>query len=167
MDILPLDDTVHTTPEVPVRSNDDLEIPPPAPVQSNDDLEIPPPAPVRANNDRDILPPVPNRSDEELEFPPPAPVQSDEGMPFSPGPFHEVPGPQVILPSNATPPDFFSLVFGEETFQFIADETNRYTQQNPPGDGYNWFDTCKEELQQFLSVIIAMGVHHLPRLEDY
>ena len=156
MDILPLDDTVHTTPEVPVRSNDDLEIPPPAPVRSNDDLEIPPPAPVRSNDDHEIPPPAPVRSNDDLEILPPAPVQSDEGMPFSPGPFHEVPGPQVILPSNATPLDFFSLVFGEETFQFIAD-----------GDGYNWFDTCKEELQQFLSVIIAMGVHHLPRLEDY
>jgi hypothetical protein len=88
-------------------------------------------------------------------------------MPFSPGPFHEVPRPRVTLPSNATPLDFFSLVFGEETFQFIAYETNRYAQQNPPGDGYNWFDTCKEELQQFLGLIIAMGVHHLPRLEDY
>lgn len=41
VDILPLNDTVHTTPEVPVRSNDDLEIPPPAPVRSNNDLEIP------------------------------------------------------------------------------------------------------------------------------
>ena len=30
-----------------------------------------------------------------------------------------------------------------------------------------WHNTSKEEIQQFLGVIIAMGIHRLPQVEDY
>ena len=49
----------------------------------------------------------------------------------------------------------------------MAEETDRYAQQNPPGGGYTWQDTSKEEIQQFLGIIIAMGIHQLPQVEDY
>lgn len=114
-------------------------------------LEIPPP-------DTDTPNGVPV-TDEDIDVP--------SALPFSPGPFHEATGPTVTLPSDATPFEFFNLVFGEDTCQLIADETNRYARQNPPGDAYHWVDTSKEEIQQFLGVIIAMGIHRLPQVEDY
>jgi hypothetical protein len=35
------------------------------------------------------------------------------------------------------------------------------------GDRYKWVDTCKEEIQQYLGILIAMGIDRLPQLEDY
>jgi hypothetical protein len=88
-------------------------------------------------------------------------------MPFNPCTFNLQIGPTITLPSDATALEFFHLVFGEDTCNLIASETNEYARQNPPGDGYNWVDTNKEEIQQFLGVLIAMGIHRLPQVEDY
>ena len=70
-------------------------------------------------------------------------------------------GPTVTLISDLTPLDFFNLLFGDDTCKMITKETNRYARQNPPGDECTWQDTLKEEIQQFLGVIIAMGIHEL------
>ena len=67
----------------------------------------------------------------------------------------------------ATPLDFLLLLFDEDIFQVIVDETNRYALQNPPGKRYKWYNTCIDEIKLFLGIIIAMGLHKLPRLEDY
>ena len=73
----------------------------------------------------------------------------------------------MTLPSDSTALDSFNLMFGDDTCEMITEETNRYDRQNPPSDRYTWHDTSKEELQQFLGVIIAMGIHRLLQVEDY
>ena len=67
-------------------------------------------------------PPVADNSSSESTIP----TSSPRAMPFNPGPFEQAVGATKILPSDALPMDFFNLVFGEETYQLIADETNRY-----------------------------------------
>ena len=72
--------------------------------------------------------------------------------------------PTVTLTSDLTPLDFSNLLFGDDTCEMITEKTNRYARQNPPGDEYTWQDTLKDEIQQFLGVIIAMGIHELPQV---
>ena len=86
-------------------------------------------------------------------------TDDNETRQFHSASFRETIGPTVTLPSDSTALDFFSLVFGDDTYEMIAEETNRYAWQSPPGDGYTWHDTSKEEIQQFLGVIIPMGIH--------
>ena len=56
--------------------------------------------------------------------------------PFSPPPFTESVGPNVHLDSTSTAIDAFLLIFGEDTFQLLADQTNLYARQSPPGASY-------------------------------
>ena len=58
-------------------------------------------------------------------------------MPFNPCTLNLQIGPTIMLPSDAIALEFFHLVFGEDTCNLIASETNEYARQNPPGDGYN------------------------------
>ena len=76
-------------------------------------------------------------------------------------------GPFTTLHSDATPLDFFTLMFDDNVMDLLVTETNRYAKQNPPGDRYRWYDTSDNELKLFLGMIIAMGIHRLPQLEDY
>ena len=92
---------------------------------------------------------------------------STSGSSFNPLPFVESVGPTSKLDSMATPLDFLLLLFDEDIFQVIVDETNRYALQPPPGKRYKWYNTCIDEIKLFLGIIIAMGLHKLPRLEDY
>ena len=61
----------------------------------------------------------------------------------------------------------FLLIFGEDTYQFVADQTNLYARQLPPGASYKWCHTKADEMKLFIGIILAMGVHQLPQLEDY
>ena len=56
--------------------------------------------------------------------------------PFSLPPFTESVGPNVHLDSTSTAMDAFLLIFGEDTFQLLADQTNLYARQLPPGASY-------------------------------
>jgi hypothetical protein len=76
-------------------------------------------------------------------------------------------GPRVHLDSSATALDAFTLLFGKDTFQLLADQTNLYALQTPPGASYKWYDTNPQEMQLFIGMILAMGIHQLPQLEDY
>ena len=58
-------------------------------------------------------------------------------------------------------------MFDDSVMDLLVTETNRYAKQNPPGDRYRWYDTSDNELKLFLGMIIAMGIHRLPQLEDY
>ena len=76
-------------------------------------------------------------------------------------------GPAKALPSTATPLDYFMLLFDEDCFQLVVDQTNLYASQNPPGGRYKWYNTTVDEMKLFIGMIIAMGLHKLPHLEDY
>ena len=49
----------------------------------------------------------------------------------------------------------------------LADQTNLYATQHPPGTSYHWVDTSAGEMMLFLRIRHAMGVHKLPSVEDY
>ena len=59
------------------------------------------------------------------------------------------------------------LVFDDDIFQLLVDQTNLYASQNPPSDRYPWEDTCVSEMKLFLGIIIMMGLVQLPQMEDY
>ena len=58
--------------------------------------------------------------------------------PFSPPEFTQSVGPAVSLDSAATALDAFLLIFGDNTFKLLADQTNLYARQTPPGASYKW-----------------------------
>ena len=101
---------------------------------------------------------------------PPSNVSSNRSTtatPFSAPPFTVAGGPSTILHSDATPLDFFMLVFDDDIFQLLVDQTNLYASQHPPSDRYPWEDTCVSEMKLFLGIIIMMGLVQLPQMEDY
>ena len=87
--------------------------------------------------------------------------------PFSPPEFTQSVGPAVSLDSAATALDAFLLIFGDNTFKLLADQTNLYARQTPPGASYKWYDTNENEMKLFIGMLLAMGIHRLPQLEDY
>ena len=92
---------------------------------------------------------------------------TSSATPFDPPPFSCPVGPVSLLESDATPFDFFSLFFDNDITDHIVDQTKLYATQNPPSARYKWCPTCSDENKLFLGMIIAMGVHRLPQLEDY
>ena len=74
--------------------------------------------------------------------------------------FSEPVGPALPhLPSSATPLEFFMLMVGADFFEYLATETNRYAQQNPPPASYKWQDTTASEMMLFVGMIYAMGLN--------
>ena len=96
-----------------------------------------------------------------------ATTPATNNLAFSPMLFTEHVGPTVTLDSSATALDVFLLVFGNDTIKLLADQTNLYAAQTPPGASYKWHNTNEEEMKLFLGMILVMGVHRLPQLEDY
>ena len=86
---------------------------------------------------------------------------------MSPPPFTEHIGPRTFLPSDSTPLEFFNLIFGEDTYKLVADQTNLYAQQNPPPPSLHWTSVCEDEMKLFMGITMIMGVHKLPEMEDY
>ena len=83
--------------------------------------------------------------------------------------FNETPGPTHPLGSDATPLDAFLQVFRKDTCEHIAEQTNLYAQQNSPPDGYRWYPTTANEINDmlFLGMGICMGIVRLPATIDY
>ena len=81
--------------------------------------------------------------------------------------FTESPGPTQPLGADATHFDAFLQVFGERTFDSIAEQTNVYAQQNPPPTGYRWYPTTAVEIMLFIGMVIYMDIIHLPATVDY
>lgn len=87
--------------------------------------------------------------------------------PFQLVAFTEQVCPVNPLGSDATPLDYFQQMFGETTFAYLADQTNLYAQQNPPGESHKWTPTCPGEIQLLLGILLTMGIHRLPDATDY
>ena len=83
-------------------------------------------------------------------------------------PFEELPGPVHQLPADATPLDFFSLLWAPSFFQLLAEETNRYASQRLVQRPDNkWHPTTPEEIKAFLGVNIIMGIDQKPAIPHY
>lgn len=59
---------------------------------------------------------------------------------------------------------FFCRVWGEETFQELAEQTNMYASQKGTAA---WVHTNEEEMRSFLGIHLGMGLVRLPSLKDY
>ena len=73
----------------------------------------------------------------------------------------------IEFSSDSTPLQYFQEIFGDNTFEYIAEQTNLYAEQNPPGDSYNWKPTCAEEIKLLIGMLLTMGIHRLPSVPDY
>ena len=78
--------------------------------------------------------------------------------------FLPVPGPELNMEPDSHPYEFFCMLWGEETFQELAEQTNLYASQKETGA---WVDTSGEEMRSFLGIGLAMGLVRLPSLKDY
>ena len=84
-------------------------------------------------------------------------------------PFTAKSGPTFDAPENGTALDYFSLLFGDDLFEMIGVETNRYARQKLEGTPglTSWHDVTLPEMKVYTGLRILMGVVHLPELKLY
>ena len=80
------------------------------------------------------------------------------------GIFEDELGPGSSLDATALPLDFFLLVWGNDTFPYVAEQTNLYALQKGKED---WSTTKDREMMSFVGILLAMGKHRLLSLRDY
>ena len=78
-------------------------------------------------------------------------------------PFMKKAGSLLPLDETDHPCEFFEAIFGSNTFDHIATQTNLYASQC----NVTWEETSSEEIKAFFGLLLAMGVHRLPFLTDY
>ena len=84
--------------------------------------------------------------------------------------FSDNPGPTTQLPPNCNEMDFLNLIFPAELFKTIADETNRYAEQEQEkknSSDAKWRSTSAEEIQAYIAIHIVMGIVVAPNQEMY
>ena len=83
-------------------------------------------------------------------------------------PFSEAPGPVHDLGPDATPLDFFSLLWEPSFFDSLAEEINRYAQQRQVSKpNSKWYPATPEEMKAFIGVNIMMGIDQKPEISQY
>ena len=79
-------------------------------------------------------------------------------------------GPTSILSGDKREIDFFQLLFPENLFSLIANETNKHTDQTQQRKGQNdntWHRTDAKEIRAFIGMRIYMSVVNLPNMKMY
>jgi hypothetical protein len=73
-------------------------------------------------------------------------------------------GPFVYLPSDAAAYDFFEMLFPASMWELMVTESSRYAQQRNrlKGDAIT-----VQEMKAVVGLVLAMGIHVLPRIENY
>ena len=83
-------------------------------------------------------------------------------------PFEELAGPVHHLTEDATPLDFFSLLWVPSFFQLLADQTNLYARQRQvQKPDIKWYPTTPEEMKAFLGINIIIRIDQKPALTHY
>ena len=83
-------------------------------------------------------------------------------------PFTDQPGPIHQLKDDATPIEFFHLLWEPSFFQLLADQTNLYARQKQTTrPDRRWHPTSPEEMMAFVGVNIIMGIDHKPEISNY
>ena len=113
------------------------------------------------NTDMDNLPqsgqqPMPNTTSQQASHSPTDSWDLDDLLP--------VPGPTLLMEPDSHPYKFFCKVWGEETFQELAKQSNLYASQKGTTTRV---DMNEEEMRSFLGIHLAMGLVQLPSLKDY
>ena len=106
-----------------------------------------------------------NTDDEEEEA-----RWTDHLSDFQVPPFQAPTGITFNLPELPNPLDFFVEFVGDDLWDFIVEETNRYARQklaNSPERLANFISVTREELKAFIGIHIIMGINLLPSLALY
>lgn len=83
------------------------------------------------------------------------------------------PGPTRRFPNvnTARERDFFDLLFTNDIWEILVQETNRYYDQQKATDPGKhkrpWAPVTRDEMEAFIGMIILMGIVKLPRFEMY
>ena len=90
--------------------------------------------------------------------------------PVNVAPFTESVGPEhTSLPDDDVLKYFFCMI-SEEFFEIVAQETNRYAEQEMARRGSRdpvWHPTTEAEIRAFFGLNIIMGINQMPRLDMY
>lgn len=132
-----------------VEQGSDLEV---SDIESESDRE----SETESSDDDDIVLADYNRWTENLR---------DINVPAFNGP---QPGPTQTLEADRNEIDFLNLLFPEELYSKISEETNAYAQlciraKANPG----WYDTTPEEIRAFLGCLVVMGIISAPAQDLY
>jgi hypothetical protein len=84
-------------------------------------------------------------------------------------------GPTHDLEHDDAALAYFYLMFSEDVFEDIAEETNRYAEVKkqekqrvkPDWTDPTWFPTTALELKAYFGLMVLMGVHRLPQYKCY
>ena len=73
------------------------------------------------------------------------------------------------LEVGAEPLQYFQLFFPDSVFTMIATEMNRYSEQVQAKKRFDskWHLTTAEEMKLYIAIDVMMGIHILPRVENY
>lgn len=74
-------------------------------------------------------------------------------------------GPTQLLGIDANPVDFFDLLFPDQLWTLIVQETNKYRFQRGVSQWDN--DTSVEEIRAFIGILFGMGLHKVPEMKHF
>jgi hypothetical protein len=137
-------------------SKNDLEF-------SNSDSEVSSDSSIEQHVDREL----PSKKSKNEEW-----IWNTDSVQISKIPFTGVPGlcrlAELNLGRNPTPYDIYKIIFGDDFFQMIADETNRFAKQKhatKPDD--KWFDVSADEIKAFFAICILQSQVKKNTLRSY
>ena len=81
-------------------------------------------------------------------------------------------GTTFLHPEEAQPCNYFELLFGDNIWDRLVSETNRYADQErtrnpPPPNAPKWLPVDSPTMKAFIGLIFCMGVIRLPARNDY
>jgi hypothetical protein len=89
-------------------------------------------------------------------------------------PYEGRPGLRCDLPDQATPMDFFYLLFDEGMWDILVTETNKYAQRRIENENLkpysrlnDWCDVTVDEMKVFFALVIAMGLVRKSDIAQY
>ncbi|KAJ2952354.1 hypothetical protein O0L34_g4640 [Tuta absoluta] len=72
--------------------------------------------------------------------------------------------PKNHFPSRSRPIAYFEVFFDEEVFSNLVDQTNLFATQS---NARNFTPVTEKEIKAYIGMLILMGIHKLPCIEDY
>lgn len=93
-------------------------------------------------------------------------------IPRHPRRFTSIPGATEQHPEEAQPQHYFDMLWGDDMWQHLVVETNRYAEQErrrnpPPPNAAKWFPVDVPVMKAFIGLVFCMGIMKLPHKADY
>ncbi|XP_048514356.1 piggyBac transposable element-derived protein 4-like [Athalia rosae] len=97
---------------------------------------------------------------------------SDLDLPRNNNDFEGSFGPNILSRDATNIEDVVELFIGNDLFEFICTETNRYYDQNstkrkPDKESRKFFNVTPVELKKWFGLVILMGIIKKPKIDDY